>query len=408
MDPSYNNSNSGDGSGGMNPNGAMQPMTPAGPVVSEQPITPVQSVAPVQPVMPGQLPSALEQPVVSEQPVMPVQSVSPMQPAQRINPITHRPMGPVVGGTAMNQMSGQMTSPMMNNTLPNQNMMQPMSSGAGDDIVLAGAEKKKPKLSTIVIVAFAVLFAVVVLVLAITRTIGGGGGGNIKNTKEAFNRYANYYLYGEDKTDDIEMEYDGENDSYFDLYFYDEEKQQENASYLSNLRGYFDDYYKLRYNELESGDDEDYELLYLEEYGKEFSIVFNYHSGAFLNESSIIDAYISGGEENVNELIGKTYAPYENLGSVNGVDFYSVVTELSRSEYELISQYNDDGCISDNRVINQCVISNNIDATNTSLIERIFSLNQKRQNALMLYKEDVLTGIFRQKELIYNQTKDII
>ena len=170
-------------------------------MVSEQPITPVQPVAPVQPVMPGQLPSALEQPVVSEQSVMPVQSVSPMQPAQRINPITHRPMDPVVGGTAMNQMSGQMASPMMNNALPNQNMVQPMSSGAGDDIVLAGAEKKKPKLSTIIIVMVLIASAIGILFWQIGMMSGRSANKFSIDLVNDYSDFVSYMYFGEQSND---------------------------------------------------------------------------------------------------------------------------------------------------------------------------------------------------------------
>ena len=201
MDPSYNNSNSGDGSGGMNPNGAMQPVAPAGPVVSEQPITPVQPVAPVQPVMPGQLPSALEQPVVSEQSVMPVQSVSPMQPAQRINPITHRPMDPVAGGVVMNQMPGQMMSPMMGDAVPNQNMMQPMSSGASGDIVLAGAEKKKPKLGAIILVVALIVLAVGILFWQIGMMSGRSANKFSIDLVNDYSDFVSYMYFGEQSND---------------------------------------------------------------------------------------------------------------------------------------------------------------------------------------------------------------
>ena len=375
MDPSYKNSNSGDGSGGMNPNGAMQSVTPAEPVVSEQPITPVQPVAPVQPVMPGQF-------------------VASAQPPQRVNPITHRPMGPVVGGAAMNQMSGQMTSPMMNNALPNQNMMQPMSSGVGDDIVLAGAEKKKPKLSTIIIVAFAVLFAVVVLVLAITRTIGGGGGDGAENAKEAFDRYANYYLYGEDKTNDIDITYDESFESYFDRYAYDEESRSSNPNYLSNILVFFDSFYNFYGSNPNINED-------LSEYKNKLELLSMYYGGAFLTEYDIAQEYNSSGEDGVKKKIQEEYEPYKEVGMVYGVNYYDLVSGEAIDELDILMEYERAGCFLDGKVDYGCVSGNGIDSLNQVLIEEVAEKDQELVNVLKRCEFDLYDGIFMIKTIIY-------
>ena len=311
MDPSYKNSNSGDGSGGMNPNGAMQPVAPAGPVVSEQLITPVQPVAPVQPVMPGQF-------------------VASAQPSQRVNPITHRPMGPVVGGAAMNQMSGQMTSPMMNNALPNQNVMQPMSSDAGDDIVLAGAEKKKPKLSTIIIVAFAVLFAVVVLVLAITRTIGGGPDkvSDSSDVKKAFNSYVNYVMWGKESDEEVNMdEFDG------------------NTLYYLKLSGGELDHYLLKvqdlYDMLNSSYSSTGEMTDI----SALNVFFHdYVAMLPLTIEEIGEEYALRGKEATQDLIDERY----NKNKATGIllsDYIGKEKELLELYMRIVMDANNSGCV---------------------------------------------------------------
>lgn len=374
MDPSYKNSNSGDGSGGMNPNGAMQPVTPAGPVVSEQPITPVQPLAPVQPVMPGQF-------------------VASAQPPQRVNPITHRPMGPVVGGTAMNQMSGQMTSPMMGDTLPNQNMMQTAPSGASGDIVLAGAEKKKPKLSTIIIVALAVLFAVVILVLAITRTIGGGGGGNIKNTREAFNRYANYYLYGEDKTDDVMAEYSKSSESFFEEYIYGEDTAPD---YMKNIQDFFGSFYDLYNNDMNNlGEmDENNSKEYVDEYFQELKLVTEYYSGKNLTISDVLGFYLSGDRQGAAKSIEDYYTTYKEIGRIHDVDFYDLVTKVALDELTLVGEYKSAGCIADETIDYECVVNNNIREKNSNLVNTINESRWNTQRFLYTLESDLYGGVF--------------
>ena len=401
MDPSYKNSNSGDGSGGMNPNGAMQPVAPAGPVVSEQPITPVQPVAPVQPVMPGQLPSALEQPVVSEQSVMPVQSVSPMQPAQRINPITHRPMGSVAGGAAMNQMSGQMTSPMMNNALPNQNMMQPVFPDASGDIVLAGAEKKKPKLSTIIIVAFAVLFAVVVLVLAITRTIGGGGQGGSNSVQEAFNKYANFFLSGKQNDSSMEIERKDFNETAFGRAL---DGGADDAEVEDDYYQKLEEYYTSFYEKYVNSNAESENRSFLDDYKRKLDLMVNYFDGHILDRSDILNTYLSSGEGAAKQTISETFDVYKNIGELYGMNYYDLVMREAGLDLEIISNYNSSGCVVDKRINYECPVA---DDAISEKEEECTDIYYDRQAIIDNSINDLYFGVFEINEMIYNNNLNI-
>lgn len=141
------------------------------------------------------------QPVVSGQPVGTGQSVNTMRPTGLMGAVP--PMQSV--GTGQPAQPAQPVQPIQ--------PAQPVSSGTGD-IVLA--PEKKSKKGVIIAIIVALVLAGALLAVAFATLGGGGNSGVSGDAKTAFNRYANYLLYGEDSDKELEGEYDVDEIYYLD------------------------------------------------------------------------------------------------------------------------------------------------------------------------------------------------
>lgn len=113
----------------------------------------------------------------------------------------------------------------------------PISSGTGD-IVLA-PEKKSHKGVIIALVLAVLIIGGLFAVVFLTRSSGNANVGN--NAKLAFNKYANYILYGEDSDKALEGEYDdGKNYMIDELDLSDEDAVERFFSKADDLWGQFD------------------------------------------------------------------------------------------------------------------------------------------------------------------------
>ena len=382
MDPSYNNSNGDDGSGGINPGDVTQPTVP------------VQSV-PVQPEVPVQS--------VPAQSVAPSQSTVVSQPSRQINPITHRPMNPVASNPmASNAMPGMGILQQANFGMPQQTgfeMSQSAGFGASGDIILASAEKKKPKIGAVVLVVALILLVLGGVGVSIAKMVGNIGeqsGGN--SIQDTFNKYANYFISGKQNDSSAEIEEKSlEETAFIQVLDGDMASDENNTNYYQQLKAYFDSFYNL-YTNSDVDLDNEYSSV-LSDYKDKLYLIVNYYGGHILDRSDILNAYLAGGEEAARQLISETLDVYKNIGDMYVMNYYDLSTREANLDLELISSYKSAGCITDGRINYECPAVGSV--INEKEIEYT-SVYYDRKVIINNSIDDLYFGIFEIRSIIYD------
>ena len=175
----------------------------------------------------------------------------------------------------------------------------PVGNGTGD-IVLAPQKKSSRK--GLIIAAIVGLLVVVGVVAGVLLMRGGGIGGTNMSAKEAFNRYANYLLYGEESdadlaiNDDIE---DNENDSSELRSVLVSDDNSFVSEYANRLNALWNDFIMV-------SDDFVIEEGYtISVYGEKVNFMIDYlDNRANVAESLVFDYAINNSEQDAKQLIG--------------------------------------------------------------------------------------------------------
>lgn len=265
-----------------------------------------------------------------------------------------------------------------------------VSSGSGD-MTLEAKPEKKAKKWLVVLLAFLVVGALVAgLIYLTTSRLNDGSSSGAKNYQEAFNVYANYYMYGEDKTDEMTAEYSADEGSYFNEVMDSDEVSSE---YLDNLMSYYTTFLTMYKESVDDGDD----LEVLDLYGAELKLLTVYLKDDFITRSDIMDEYLSSGEVAANDLIEAKLAPYKDLGEIGNRDFYEYALNWGKQILKLIEKYDELGCVEDGNLSYVCVYENEneevegisdaaaenyyyvkwiLDASKTDLYSLVFGINE--------------------------------
>ncbi len=410
MDPSKNNSFDSSGSGEKNPDSAGTPLN-AGAV--NPPVAGVtsQNSSPAGP-------SA----VVSSRPaVAPISNSAVAKPASSTGafapgayrPMSARPMNPGMMPTA------------------------PIASGGTGDIVLSkDTGGNKSKKWWIIGGVVGALLVVILVVFAIINN-GGFGGARATDLRSAFNIYANYFLTGEAKDEDIASEDESEEDITVDMeaaidpdvenvvvdvldtddddndenneswrssYFYDNVGYDDNGEtdYTKNIVNYFDSFYQY-YNDV-LGENEFAEEL-IEKYNGRFRLVLAYQSGVDLSQSSIFDVYKADGKDAALRFVEKNTSLFEELETIDGVSFYKLANDYGIKSVELIESYERKGCFSGELVDYDCVEANS-DASIAALENLISGYYDEMTEMLERSERDLYESLFDLKSMVENAVID--
>ena len=347
MDPSYNNS-----FGTPMQGGAAVPGGSA-PGAGQQPASPIGGGAPVQ------------QPAVSGGGGVPMQQSMPS-----------------VGGGV--QMPYQPSIPT--------NMGAPMSMGTGD--IILSNEPKKKKIGVVLLIVLIALIVLVGVGYLIWSNTGTGGEIKTAGVKGAFNRYANYFMYGEDESDkfevrsveadtveseivevgDIEVTESIEAEVVAKSYFEKQTKtlSAERVEYFKNIETYFGDFYDVYSKVLNKGQSEgaeqdgDAEILSaLNNYSNKLKVVTNYYEGNIVVQPMVVDKYLAGGESDVKELIDSTLAIYKDVGEIYGMNYYNIALKRANEMLDLVKLYKAQGCVVDDGVDYDCAFAIENEEANT-------------------------------------------
>lgn len=347
------------------------------------------------------------------------------------------------GSDASSNMTGGVPQGMQRPTRMPSGMrpMSPVSRGQGD-IILAPEKKSRKKLFLIIAMMVGVVVAVVLVVMMINR---GGNNNNIEYTglRGAFNRYANYFLTGDESTKDIEIPeegdlpeedgsategmikeddsdiipWSGESDDIeeldeeelgkawsdvdpgFNAYFYRVIESEGREEYVNNLLDYFDDF-REKYRD-EIGDDyNDPELI--NEYENElYLVIISYGAGA-LDQDMILNSYLSGGEAAANDLINKVAEFYSDLKDVYEVNYSELILNYGQQELLLIKKYQEFGCVADGKIDSICAEGIS-DGETLEIAERAYEYESSVTNILRDCSVSIYNGIYSFAGVVYEE-----
>lgn len=215
----------------------------------------------------------------------------------------------------------------------------PISTGSGTgDIVLGPEKKSHKKLIFILVVAALVvggLFAALFLASNSSNNV------NVSNdAKTAFNKYANYLLYGEDSETTLEEEYD--EDSIYKI----DEMRNENAQVVTN---YFKTANELltNFESLVNGSANSDFIKVVNSYRADFELVRLTFNKEYITEEDLVNEVLNNNLEDAKTWITNKYASLAKSG-------YENVRKYAEAEihyYQLYAEYLENlkakGCFDD-------------------------------------------------------------
>ena len=279
--------------------------------------------------------------------------------------------------------------------------MVPTPSVTGD--IVLSTEPKKKKTGIIVLLILVVLAIVTGVGYVIWTNVSGGGGGKTApvGVKEAFNRYANYFVYGEESTEPIGAEsFDAVEESYF------EEQTKtlsaERVEYFDNTETYFKNFYDV-YSKTLNNDQSGDLLAMLNDYGKRLSLVTNYYKGNIVIQPMVTEEYIANGEDSAKALINDTLARYKDIGDVHDMNYYNMALKRANEMLDLVKIYEANGCIKEDGLDYDCAFAiqgQEIDALKLSISDGYYDMMAIIRNSIY----DLQSGIFSFDELINGTT----
>ena len=319
------------------------PIYPAEPIASEQP-------APEQPTAAAEEPAASSEPTPAEEsaPVEPAADLpaeEPTQPAQTISSGDKQSLRNRFGFTRKfkNQQAPQRPAAPVFGNAPE------YFNNAVQDIVIADAaafdaKRKRKKIALIALAALVVLGAG----LGVFFLIREANKPSVNRVQAAFNRYANYVLYGEEKDSDF-GEYSATTSyTILDKYAYPDE------SYNKRLKELFDRFYSEYSAAVENGIYEKSDVI--DSYKDDFALViYSFDMDKAATLEAVLDKYISLGSSGLEEEISQKTEEYEKTNATLPVSFwYSAMSGYA----SLVGIYDSLGCIKNGAIDSTCHTEN--------------------------------------------------
>ncbi|MBR3169294.1 hypothetical protein IKF23_02540 [Candidatus Saccharibacteria bacterium] len=320
----------------------------------------------------------------------------------------------------------------------------PIASGTGS-VTLQGDKKRLNKKWIIVGL---VSVGLVAIVIGVVFMMNNGRGAKAHDLKSAFNIYANYYLSGEAKDEDLSeseineaegaSDEDGELDDIFDEDFkddaddagsdgsdgstyeesgedggtvedgmVDEEEpeydsyfgrylagEEENEKYLETLNKHFETFYNYYLGELNNSESD---LEFIKSYKKDFDLAMTYYSTAPLDWNSLLAKYTNNGESATSAYIEEASESYKDL---DDEDFHNAVLNYAEESLKLMVRYDEAGCISEGEVDYECVDNN--DAKNEEIDNAISRYDSEVRRILNNAETNIGAGIYELRDIVYS------
>lgn len=234
---------------------------------------------------------------------------------------------------------------------------------ANDGDIILGGKKKKKWLIFGVIGGIVAVVGVVALVLAIVLAAEPktGTGIKAKNYEEAFNIYANYFLFGERSKQAVN--WDATIEDGFESYFrkvvdrpFEIEAINSGEKTVGGEIAIMDADYEVfqgMFMKLEDRPDEMTSMV--EDYGKKIKFLDKYYNVGVPDKDRVLESYLENGYDNAEKLVFKIADEYETVGVVYKRNVPDLVRDFGYNQLSVIEFYNSIGCISNSDISYECV-----------------------------------------------------
>ena len=219
---------------------------------------------------------------------------------------------------------------------------------------------------------------------------------------DAYKRYANFLLYGEDKTDDIGGDV-----------FWNDTQIMENlppgstigTDYFNKLSSlystFLDKFNKSNTENKPNAEDGSQEIpqLQADVENAEFSLntLVVYSSKAPIPDSEIIGRYLANGKDETLVYVGDYYSDFINSSNTLLNEYAETETLYVDSLTALIDDYGKNGCISDNTISESCISSINLPEEKKT----IEAANQSYKSSLGIIEYNIVNNVVDASRKIY-------
>lgn len=191
---------------------------------------------------------------------------------------------------------------------------------ARQDYIQLEYPEEKPRKSKKPLIIIAALLLLAGIGVGVYFLIPKGGNGAIsQKTKDLYNTFANYMLYGEDKKDPIAGEYE-----YGSSYYYANlAGKSEREEYLKTAREKYDAFKK----SYENDKVENEELTQrIQKYEKDFDLYFYTEKAPIVGGRDIVKNYILNGRDDTVKKIDEYYSEYNGSSLDSTKDYINEIT----------------------------------------------------------------------------------
>lgn len=356
-----------------------QPATPAAAPQSFSTNSNIPQGSPVpSPAAPtATVPTISNTPITSDADFSSLHSGPTPSPTPPSNPLVGAPVAPQPTSPPGAGMPAPMSGTPMQNTFSQTPLAQngftqnPFSGGVynpnvygqGEDIVIGGSTGTKPPKSKakVILAVLAILIVLAGVAWAVVSSFGGliGGGGSTANdTKTLLNTYSNYLLFGTESSNQISDDVSWSTETIdSNLTNTNEEAKTTYFNTLINLYSNFSTSYSDNTQFKESLDENNGILLgnLVSDTTTALETLQIYSSIPSFTTDDMISYYLSKGGDNLSSYSDSIYGPH--FGSSNSAidDYASTKATTASLVVELYDKYRSLGCISNQKVIQECV-----------------------------------------------------
>ena len=245
----------------------------------------------------------------------------------------------------------------------------PVSSEEGDIILNNGRRKRKGLIIGIIVAAACVVIGLVVFLLVGLPAMDAKTGDGIKarNYEEAFNIYANYFLFG--KKGKEAVDWDATKEEGFESYFrkvvdkpYEVkeivDKEETGEQILDQFVQRFEDFDSLYLRQKKKTERL---TATIDDYQRKLRFINKYYNIGLPIVPMIFEDYINNGYDGAEEKVWEIADSYESVGEIYDENVVELVGRYGSNQLSLIEEYSHIGCIIDNRIDSTCVNQNGND-----------------------------------------------
>lgn len=218
--------------------------------------------------------------------------------------------------------------------------------------ITSNTPKKNKKLFIIVgIIVLCVCIGLVIVMLFHNQALQMAN--SPIDARNAFNQYANYFLFGTDETNSKWIDSSiKEPESSFSKQI---QSKVYNSDYSDRLKEKFKSFKEVVGDEIDDSASKKNEYLGLVDLNDVLlSFVTKYYSDSRLDQSNILFAYIEGGEDSANTHIRNVVDEYEGVNGLYGSDFSNLLLTLGSERLSLILLYAQQGCLANGEIDYNC------------------------------------------------------